>query len=203
MKRSLARWLLLPLGFLMLGIVGSLILQKRTVAQNIPGGGRARLIFPIYWTQAYGSTVLLEGETGRRAELFYGLFEMPRMLLPGQRPSTVICIYMFDVRYAVFVFDMKGQWYPHAPVRGEEGFDIRSRARRSRFERPTPMSSGMPWQPFAPCPRARRGDASGHSSVAGARRRQPCRDGTGTSALGDSASNSSLRVGRAGATSPR
>lgn len=124
MKKSLARWLLLLLGFLILGVVGSLILQRRTVAQDIPGGGRARLIFPIYWTQAFGSTVILEGETGRRAELFYGLFETPLMLLPGQRPATAICIYMFDIKDAVFVFDLKGRWSPHPPARGEEDFDF-------------------------------------------------------------------------------
>jgi hypothetical protein len=124
MKSSLARWLPLPLGFLILGAVGSLGLQKRIVAQEIPGEGRAHLRVPSPWARVFGSTVVLEGENGKRAGLFYGLNEAPLMLLPGLKPATVLCIYTFNVSDEVLVFDLNGRWHPHAPAHGEEYFDL-------------------------------------------------------------------------------
>ncbi len=46
------------------------------------------------------------------------------MLLPGLRPATVICVYTFNVADEVFVFDLNGRWYAHAPAHGEEHFDL-------------------------------------------------------------------------------
>lgn len=112
------------MGFLILVVVDFLILQKRTLAQTIPGGGRAHLIVPSAWTRVFGSTVVLTGENGKRAGLFYGLNEAPLMLLPGLKPATVICIYTFNVADEVFVFDLNGRWYPHAPAHGEEYFGL-------------------------------------------------------------------------------
>jgi hypothetical protein len=121
---SIAKLLQFLAGLLLVTVSAYWTLQKRVVAQDLPGGGRARLMVPSSWTRVFGSTVVLVGENGKRAALFYGLNEAPLMLLPGLRPATVICIYTFNIADEVFVFDLNGRWYAHAPAHGEELFDL-------------------------------------------------------------------------------
>jgi hypothetical protein len=123
-RGSLLRWLFFLLGFVVFAIIASVALQKRTAAQALPGGVRAHLRVPNSLTRVFGSTVVLEGEEGKRAGLFYGLNEAPLMLLAGSKSATVICIYRFNILDEVFVFDLNGRWYAHPPSRGEEYFDL-------------------------------------------------------------------------------
>ncbi len=111
---------ILLIGIVLLFVGASLFLQKKIVAQDILGGKQAQLILPGYWSQLFGSTVLLEQENGGGANLLYDLFETPLMLLSGREPSTVICVYMFDIKYEVIVFDLGARPGRYAPVRGEE-----------------------------------------------------------------------------------
>ena len=115
-----------------LSLVGaSFFLQRKCVPQFIPGGGQTRLILPNYWTQIFGSAILLERQSGGRAKLFYGWFESPLLLLPGQKVSTVICVYQFDIENDVIVFDLGARRGRYAPARGDE--DLRWLVLRSEF----------------------------------------------------------------------
>ncbi len=42
------------------------------------------------------------------------------MLLPGKQPSTVVCIYIFDIKDEAIVFDLGARRGRYAPIRGEE-----------------------------------------------------------------------------------
>jgi hypothetical protein len=119
MKTSLSSRLFL-VGLLLSAIVVMVSLQRTSVAQDAPGGERARLTLPSYWSRLFGSTAILERERGGRAKLLYDLFETPLMLLPGKQPSTVICIYMFDIKNEAIVFDLGAPKGRYAPIHGEE-----------------------------------------------------------------------------------
>ena len=111
---------LVLIGIFLLVAAASLVLQKRSVAQDIPGGERARLILPSYWSHLFGSTILLEREKGGSAKIRYDLFEQPLILLPGREPSTVICIYVLDIKNEIIVFDLGARPGLYEPVQGEE-----------------------------------------------------------------------------------
>lgn len=113
-----SRLLLVGLALLVIGAIVSL--QRTSVAQDAPGGERVRLTLPSYWSRLFGSTALLERERGGGAKLLYDLFETPLILLPGKQPSTVICIYIFDIKNEAIVFDLGAQRGHYSPIHGEE-----------------------------------------------------------------------------------
>jgi hypothetical protein len=84
-------------------IVAAVPFQRKTSGSS--GAGFLRL--PKLWDQVWGGTSTLHlrrDDTTTDATLWHTLMEKPVMVLPAT-PSTVLCIYDFDVGFRVLVFD--------------------------------------------------------------------------------------------------
>lgn len=81
-------------------------LQKRSVVQKA-GDTEVRLSLPVFSLPFPAYNALLE-EGSRSSRLLYTLFEQPMLLLPGPDPSTVLCVYNFDISHEVIAFDLDG-----------------------------------------------------------------------------------------------
>ena len=81
-------------------------LQKRSVVQKA-GDTEVRLSVPVFSLLFPAYNALLE-EGSRSSRLLYTLFEQPMLLLPGPDPSTVLCVYNFDISHEVIAFDLDG-----------------------------------------------------------------------------------------------